>query len=409
MKIIFSSVLLSLLFLTGCNSSSSSSSPPPIPPPTPVSVELQPTGATLDVGTSEKFKALAIDENGVPTDVTDQATWSLTKDDGTVQLDATDASLVQALVMGDDSVTASYGGVTSDPATVTVVDITLVSLAVTPANVTMVVGSTQKFTVEGTYFGGSTQDLTKESTWTSDNPSFVSMNGNIATADKVTINAAGIKASFDSVDSPNASVETFDVIQNLVIAPDVTALFQGQAQQYRAEAFFAGNSGTPDIVTESATWSSSNIEVMAPDKGKGSFVALGVGTATIEASHENSVNGPIIATKIVTVTAVTLDRIEIRPITATITDGQAMKYEVWAINVDNSEYMVEPHPNLTMEVIGTGNTPGSAYIELSVNFNWILEATGAGDVIVTADYLEPGNPGGETHHDHAQLTINPKP
>ena len=44
---------------------------------------------------------------------------------------------------------------------------TLVSIAVTPANATNLVGATQQFTATGTYSDGSTQNITSQATWTS--------------------------------------------------------------------------------------------------------------------------------------------------------------------------------------------------------------------------------------------------
>lgn len=199
MKYIFSfgAVLILALFMAGCDNSND---PTPTPPPPGVeAVYLEPTAVILDVGTSEKFQALAVDENGETTDVTDQASWSLVNNNNTVELDATDPSLVKALAVGNDSVTASYGGVTSDPAIVTVVEKTLSSLTVTPTEVTMVVTTTQAFSAEGTYNDGSKQDLTDESKWESDNPVFVTMEGNIATAVKA-VNLANITASFEGIE-----------------------------------------------------------------------------------------------------------------------------------------------------------------------------------------------------------------
>ena len=44
---------------------------------------------------------------------------------------------------------------------------TLVSIAVTPANATNLVGATQQFTATGTYSDSSTQNITSQATWTS--------------------------------------------------------------------------------------------------------------------------------------------------------------------------------------------------------------------------------------------------
>ena len=404
MKYIFSfgTVMILALFMAGCDNSND---PAPTPPPPKVTaVHLDPAAVTLDVGTSEKFKAFAVDENGETTDVTDQASWSLVNNNNTVELDATDPSLVKALAVGNDSVTASYGGVISDPATVTVVEEALVSLTVTPTDVTMVLTTTQAFSAEGTYSAGRKQDLTDESTWASDDEGSVSMVGNIATAKKETT-VANITASFEGVTSPAATVATFDVILSLEMWPDVKELFDGQIQHYRALATFASSPISQDI-TDTANWTSSETGVLVALGNTGYFAAIGPGTATITASHTNTVNDKKEIAKTITVLAVFLDRIEIRPANSSVKVGSTREYNVYGINTDDTEYLVNNHVNLIMTVSdGT-----KAYLEPGENGGvWTLTAKGVGDITITADLVEPGTPTRppEEHHDTALVTITP--
>ena len=404
MKYIFSfgAVLMLALFMAGCDNSND---PAPMPPPPGVeAVYLEPTAVTLDVGTSEKFQALAV-VDGLTTDVTDQASWSLVNNNNTVELDATDPSLVLAIAVGGDSVTASFGGVTSDPATVTVIEEQLVSIAVAPADVTMVVSTTQAFSAEGTYNTGRKQDLTDESKWESNNGVFVTMEGNIATAVQAAP-VSNITASFEGVTSPAATVATFDVIQRLEMIPDVTELFNGQSQLYRAYAYFAGSPTEPQDITGDANWSSSDTAVLVPDGPRGVYKGIGAGTSTITASHTNAVNDKVEITKTITVLAVFLDRIEIRPAISTVVVGNTREYDVWGINTDLSEYKLYLRSNLKMTV----SDPTKAYLKQNVNSNtYVLMATKEGDVTLTAEYLEPANPSrpAEEHHDTALVTIRP--
>ena len=71
---------------------------------------------------------------------------------------------------------------------------TLSSIAVTPANPSIVAGVTQQFTATGTYSDGSTQNLTGSVTWTSSNTSIATINAaglaSAASAGNTTIHAA---------------------------------------------------------------------------------------------------------------------------------------------------------------------------------------------------------------------------
>ena len=53
---------------------------------------------------------------------------------------------------------------------------TLTSIAVTPANPSILIGASQQFTATGTYSDGSTQNLTSQATWTSSNTGVATIN-----------------------------------------------------------------------------------------------------------------------------------------------------------------------------------------------------------------------------------------
>jgi hypothetical protein len=79
---------------------------------------------------------------------------------------------------------------------------TLVSIAMTPANPTILVGATQQFTATGTYSNGSTQNLTSQVTWTSSKTAAATINTNgLATA--VSVGATIISAALSGVTATN--------------------------------------------------------------------------------------------------------------------------------------------------------------------------------------------------------------
>jgi hypothetical protein len=70
------------------------------------------------------------------------------------------------VAVGTTTITAARGGVSAST-TLTVTSATLVSLAVSPTNPSISLGSPQQFTATGTYSDKSTQNLTTSATWTS--------------------------------------------------------------------------------------------------------------------------------------------------------------------------------------------------------------------------------------------------
>jgi Bacterial Ig-like domain (group 2)/IPT/TIG domain/Beta-propeller repeat/Kelch motif/Galactose oxidase, central domain len=95
--------------------------------------------------------------NGVPAAVT---SWS-------------DTSLVSAVPVSatTGNVVVTLDGVASNGVNFTVAAPTLVSITLTPANSSTLIGATKQFTATGVYIDGSTQDLTASATWTSTNSS----------------------------------------------------------------------------------------------------------------------------------------------------------------------------------------------------------------------------------------------
>jgi len=71
---------------------------------------------------------------------------------------------------GSSTITAALGTI-SATATLSVNPLALVSIAVTPVNASIALGTKQQFAATGTYADGSTLDLTTSATWSSSAPS----------------------------------------------------------------------------------------------------------------------------------------------------------------------------------------------------------------------------------------------
>jgi hypothetical protein len=141
----------------------------PAPPvsPTLVSLEVTQPSASLQVGGTQQYTAVGTYSDGSVVELTGQVTWT---SDGAVI--TVSGGLGSAVGAGTSDVTASLGGVTSDPVTVTVTALpspmVLVSIEVTPDSTSIGVGQTAQFTAIGTYSDGTTADITGQVTWSTD-------------------------------------------------------------------------------------------------------------------------------------------------------------------------------------------------------------------------------------------------
>lgn len=138
-------------------------------PPAQVVVVIEVTleSATVEVGQTQQFTAMATYSDGSVVDITTEATWTSSD---TAVATITDTGLATVLAEGVFEIIASLGWVTSYPVSLNVIAapvLVVVSIEITPESATIAVGETQQFTAMGTYSDGSTADITAVATWTS--------------------------------------------------------------------------------------------------------------------------------------------------------------------------------------------------------------------------------------------------
>src|SRR5213080_655582 len=157
------------------------------------SIEVSPSTPSIALGTTQQFTAVGNFDDG-STQLLTSVTWAASL----VSISTIDAAgLATAVGTGTTTISATSGSVTGT-ATLTVSTATLVSLAVTPANSTMAIGTSKQFTATGTFSDTSTQDVTASVLWSSSNASVATIN-NQGVASSVFIGSATIGASLGAV------------------------------------------------------------------------------------------------------------------------------------------------------------------------------------------------------------------
>ncbi len=217
---------------------------------------------TIQVGGTEQFDASLIDSDGNPYDVTAFATWSATDLHGhnvaTIDADG----LATGLSVGTSTITASWLTLTGST-TLTVSNAWLVSIAVTPANGTFVVGWPVQFTATGTYSDGSTRDITRQVMWKSSSRSLARVSNSYFSKGVVTPRAAGTptitatdpRSRISGSTTLTAVVAT---LQTITITPADSSVAAGSTLQFTATGNFSG--GYTEDITNSPYlyWSSSD-------------------------------------------------------------------------------------------------------------------------------------------------------
>ena len=140
-----------------------------------VSLAVTPANATLTVGETQQYTAIATLSDGSTIDVTTSSTWSSSHP--TIGSIDSNTGLLTANASGSYTVTATYVNISGSFSGTAngMVNVTLVSLTVTPSTVTIPVGAQQTYTAIATYSDASTADVTSSTTWTTSNPAIASI------------------------------------------------------------------------------------------------------------------------------------------------------------------------------------------------------------------------------------------
>jgi trimeric autotransporter adhesin len=303
-KILLPFVMVFAGLLAGCSSGSSA--------PTLTSIAVTTGTPSVAAGLPATFTATGTYSNNTTQNLTSTATWASSNVAvATIASGGTATTLTQGTTM----ITASMGGVTSGPATLTVTAPVLNSIAVTPANDTIPVGTLTQFTATGTYSNNTTQNLTSMVTWSSSNTTDVTISATgLATALSTTAAPITITATLGTVSGNTGLTVGNATLTSIVLsgAPTVT-IAAGTSYQFTAWGFY--NDGSKHNITGQAAWTSSNTSVatVGATTGRAQGVAGGLPAATITATFD-SMSG----TAALDVTTATIQSITVGPSSTTI-------------------------------------------------------------------------------------------
>jgi len=224
---------------------------------------------------------------------------------------------------------------------------TLVSLAVTPANPSIALGTTQQFSATGTFSDNTTQDLTTSVIWGSSATTVATISnssGSNGRAASVSAGATTITATLGGVsNSTTLTVTGGATLVSVKVLPANASIVLGTPQQFSATGTFSDN--TTQDLTASATWSSSATSVAtisnaAGSNGRATPVSAGTTAITATVAVTQPVQGNISGSTTLTVT------------------GGGVQVNVLPITVDGSlcssgSYPNKPCVSVTVCVPGT--------------------------------------------------------
>jgi hypothetical protein len=193
---------------------------------------------------------------------------------------------------GSTNIVASSGGV-SGSSTLAVGNPILNSIAVTPSSTTVVLGLQQQFAALGTFSDGSTQDVTAAVTWTSSNPTVLTITAGGA-ATTVATGPCTITASAASGGITGKASVTVGPAQlvSIAVSTATPTIAAGATATFTAIGTFTD--ATTQNLTATATWDSS-APLIAPVPVQGVTQTQLAGTATISATSSGISGSTLLA------------------------------------------------------------------------------------------------------------------
>ena len=268
------------------------------------SITVRPANKKIAPLTSTPLQAIGTYTDGSTHNVTAQASWNSSN----TAVATISGGLVKALTPGSTTITATAGSISGSTA-LNVSNATIISISVTPSGRTIQPGTKVTFGATGKFSDNTTQLITRDCTWASDNPAVAAIVAG-STANAIAPGTANISATFHGV-TGSAPLNVSPVtLSSISVTPSTAVL--APTTSINAVATGTFSDGTTQVITGVVTWTSSGPDV-ASVTGGGVVTALSPGNATIRAQL-----GALSANCDVAVDGSPLTSIQVTPQTASI-------------------------------------------------------------------------------------------
>jgi 6-phosphogluconolactonase (cycloisomerase 2 family)/uncharacterized protein YjdB len=339
------------------------------------------TPATPSIAKSTQLQFVA---TGIYTDNSKHAlsglvTWSSsTVSVATISNVAATIGLATGVAAGTTTITATLGTITGSTV-LTVTPATLKSIAVTPADGSLSVSTTEQLTATGTFSDGTTQNLTSVATWSSSNTAVATVAATAGGLEVATAVAAGnvrIAAALDGVTGSTGLVVSAAPLASIVVTPSPVAIPKGTHQQFIATGHFSDN--TTQVLTDAVTWTSNTPAVATINNAagfEGLATGVAVGTSAITATL-GTVTSPAVT---LTVNPASLLSIAVTPPAASVINNASTEQFVATGTYTDGSTQV-----LTAIVTWNSATTSVATISNAVGSDGLATAAGVGTTAITA-------------------------
>jgi hypothetical protein len=241
-----------------------------------VSIAVGPQGVSVPKGSTQQLSANAIFSDGSVQNITDSATWSIAPS-GIATVST--AGLVTAQALGSATITAALASVSGSD-TLTVSPAALVSIAVSPQNVSVPKGNGQQLNAMALFSDGTQQNITNSATW-SIAPSGIATVSSAGIVTAQAVGSATVIATLASMSGSARLTVSPAILVSIAVVPASSSILLGATKQFNSTGTFSD--GSTQNLTNSTAWSSASSSIVSINPA-GVAAANAVGSATIWAS-----------------------------------------------------------------------------------------------------------------------------
>jgi len=277
-------------------------------------VTISPVDITIAAGVTQQYQLFAIFSDSSSKEVTIESDWQ-SSDINTVSIDT--LGLATSYYEGKVTITGTYQGMSAATSlTVTAAEIT--RLEISPVSPFAPVGTEDKFTATVFYSDGYSSDVTRSTTWSSSEPSIVSIvtsgpGAGYAKAEQIGISK--ISADFGGITAETTATVTAATLEEIIIDNIDASITVDNKTSYTAIGVYSD--GSFKNIPADAIWLSSDTAIATVEKtGVTNAWATGrnVGVTNITA-NANGITSNIAK---LTVTQAVIESIEITPNSASL-------------------------------------------------------------------------------------------
>lgn len=285
---------------------------------------------TVEIGATQQFAAVGVftTQPGSSSDtqlMPITPSWSV--DDASVAT-ISSSGLLTAVEDGSTVVTASQDGVSAS-VEVIVPPPELLTLTVTPSTATITIGGNVTFTASGTY-EGSDEAVPVAALWEVSDEDVAEINSG-GTATGLDTGTVTVRASSGGrTATATLTVNEVPTLTAITVTPAAATAAIGDSISYLATGTYTYSDGSTMTDEVDVTWSVANTTIASIDAVRGVALARSQGTTDVRA-----VNGGIIGTATITVTAPELREVIVTPTTASVPAGAVQTFQARGVYSDS--------------------------------------------------------------------------